>query len=176
MRTLQLYAVIVTLAVGCSHKKPTVVTAPTAPPVSPAKQAAESPPKPASPSLSVSDDLLRQCKLKLQNTATAPKFAYDQFDLLPADRDVLDQVARCLTQGPLRGQALRLTGRADPRGSQEYNLGLGTRRAGTVAGYLQRLGVPTAQLVAATRGDLDATGVDEVSWQLDRRVDLELAR
>jgi outer membrane protein OmpA-like peptidoglycan-associated protein len=178
MRALQLYAVLITLITACSHEKPEVVTKPV-PPVrqaaAPAKPA-ETTPTPISPSVSVSDDLLRRCRLQLQDMKNAPKFDYDQFELLPADRDVLDQIARCLTSGPLRGQALRLTGRADPRGSQEYNLALGTRRAGTVAGYLERLGVPTAQLVRATRGDLDAIGTDEGSWQMDRRVDLELVQ
>lgn len=177
MRVLQLYAVLVTVVTACSHKKPEVVTKPVPPArQAPAPKAAEAPPQPISPSVSVSDELLQRCRLQLQDMRKAPKFAYDQFELLPADRDVLDQIAQCLTSGPLRGQALRLTGRADPRGSQEYNLALGTRRAGTVAGYLERLGVPTAQLVSATRGDLDATGVDEAGWQVDRRVDLEVVR
>jgi peptidoglycan-associated lipoprotein len=178
MRALQLYAILITVTAACSHSKPKLAAPPAptgtaaaqpATPVEPAKAA-------VSPGIAASPDLLAQCKLQLESATKAPKFGYDEFDLLPADRDVLDQVAQCVTKGPLHGKALRLTGRADPRGSQEYNLALGTKRAGTVASYLERLGVPTVQLVQTTRGDLDAKGVDETSWQQDRRVDLDLAR
>jgi peptidoglycan-associated lipoprotein len=104
----------------------------------------------------------------------APKFAYNDEELLPSDRDVLQQVATCLTRGPLKGKAVQLVGRSDPRGTDEYNLGLGTRRAHSVSTYLVRLGVPSTQLATTTRGEIDAHGTDENSWQSDRRVDLEL--
>jgi peptidoglycan-associated lipoprotein len=69
---------------------------------------------------------------------------------------------------------VQLVGRADDRGTEEYNLGLGTRRAESVSTYLQRLGVPAHQLQPSTRGAIDATGVNESGWRTDRRVDLEL--
>src|SRR5689334_18478425 len=82
---------------------------------------------PVSPNLSVSSDLATQCGLKA-NTEVPPNFAYDQVELLPEDRAVLEQIATCLTTGPLKGKGLNLIGRADPRGTEEYNLGLGARR------------------------------------------------
>jgi outer membrane protein OmpA-like peptidoglycan-associated protein len=97
------------------------------------------------------------------------------FELLPEDRDVLDQVAGCLSTGPLHGRTVQLVGRADPRGTEEYNLGLGARRAAGVREYLQHLGVSPGQLSQTTRGALDATGTDEAGWHDDRRVDLRLA-
>lgn len=128
----------------------------------------------ASPNVGVSDDLAKQCRLQLASQDQAPKFDFDEAQLLPEDRSVLEQVAQCLTRGPLQGKAVQLVGRADPRGTDEYNMGLGTRRAESVSSYLQRLGVPPRQLEASTRGDLDATGADEAGWRVDRRVDLEL--
>jgi peptidoglycan-associated lipoprotein len=86
----------------------------------------------------------------------------------------LQQVADCLTKGPLKGRSVKLVGRADPRGTDEYNLGLGSRRAESVRSYLTRLGVPAARLSPSTRGDLDASGTDETSYRRDRRVDLKL--
>jgi peptidoglycan-associated lipoprotein len=124
----------------------------------------------------VSDDLAKQCNLRFANTEQAPKFGYDQAELLPADRDILQQVAECLLRGPLKGRNVQLIGRADPRGTDEYNMGLGTRRAENVRTYLERLGVPASRLAPTTRGDLDASGSDETSWQRDRRVDLQLIR
>jgi peptidoglycan-associated lipoprotein len=76
--------------------------------------------------------------------------------------------------GALKGKAVSLVGRADPRGTEEYNLGLGSRRASSVSTYLERLGVGQPQLAVTTRGALDATGTDESGWQKDRRVDIML--
>ena len=42
---------------------------------------------------------------------------------------MLQQIATCVTTGPLRGKTLKLVGRADPRGEVEYNMGLGEHRA-----------------------------------------------
>ncbi len=131
-------------------------------------------PVPASPNVAVSDDLAKQCSLKLASVEQAPKFSYNASELLPADRDVLQQIADCLIKGPLQGRNVQLVGRADPRGTDEYNLGLGTRRAETVRMYLERLGVPPNRLAPTTRGELDASGTDEASWKRDRRVDLKL--
>jgi len=87
---------------------------------------------------------------------------------------VLDQLATCLTTGALKGKAVSLIGRADPRGTEEYNLGLGSRRASSVSSYLVHLGVGQPQLAVTTRGALDATGTDEAGWAKDRRVDIQL--
>ena len=126
------------------------------------------------PQLGVGANLAEQCNVRISSREQAPKFDYDNFQLLPDDRSVLEQIADCLTRGPLRGRTLDLVGRADPRGTEEYNLGLGMRRATTVSDFLQRLGVPALQLHLSTRGDLDANGGDESSWKTDRRVDLQL--
>jgi peptidoglycan-associated lipoprotein len=124
--------------------------------------------------LLVSEDLARACNLQLGNVDRAPKFDFDKTDLSNEDRNVIQQVATCVTTGPLRGHALSLVGRADPRGEAEYNMGLGEHRADAVRRYLQALGVPPAQLTETSRGKLDATGTDETSWQRDRRVDIAL--
>ena len=124
--------------------------------------------------LLVSDDLARACNLQLGNVDRAPKFDFDKTDLSNEDRNVIQQVATCVTTGPLHGHALSLVGRADPRGEAEYNMGLGEHRADAVRRYLQALGVPPAQLTETSRGKLDATGTDDASWQRDRRVDVAL--
>jgi peptidoglycan-associated lipoprotein len=130
---------------------------------------------PVSTNVSAGDDLVAQCKLHFDNTGEAPKFDFDQFQLTTQDRDALTQIATCVTSGPLKGKKLALVGRADPRGTTEYNMGLGDRRANTVAGYLEKLGVGNTQVAAKPRGSLDASGTDDSSWRTDRRVDIELA-
>ena len=120
----------------------------------------------------VGDDIRRLCKI--EEPQRTPKFDFDSSDLTPADRDVLAQVARCLIEGPLKGHHVDLVGRADPRGETEYNMVLGDHRADAVHIYLARLGVGTNRMSKTSRGELDAEGQDDDSWQRDRRVDIGL--
>lgn len=179
MKRLPLSLVAAVAVIGCSHNKPPVAAVPMAPPAPAISKATEPAANPAtvpvSPNVAVASDVAQRCSLHFNSTPKAPKFDFDRFELLPQDRDVLEQVATCLTTGPLQGHTVQLVGRADPRGNEEYNLGLGTQRADSVRAYLQRLGVSTRQLSETTRGALDATGTDEAGWQVDRRVDLQLA-
>jgi len=161
------------LAAGC-HKDPAKTTLPEPTHTSTAKPETPKPADQGTANLGVSDDIAKQCNLKLGSPQQAPKFAFDQFELLPQDRDVLDAIAQCITSGPLKGKRLALVGRADPRGTEEYNMGLGSRRAHTVGEYLGRLGVAQTQLKETTRGAIDATGTDDTSWLQDRRVDVQL--
>jgi len=165
---------LVTFGSACGDpKKP--AEAPAAPAtVTPPTTTSAAPGKSEKMAVNVDDDIIKACNLKFENIEDAPKFDYDTSELAPADRDVLQQIAVCVTSGPLKGKKLELTGRADPRGTEEYNLGLGTRRADSVATFLQRLGVQQAQLGATTRGALDAAGTSESSWTTDRRVDITL--
>jgi peptidoglycan-associated lipoprotein len=129
-----------------------------------------------SPNLALAGDIVSLCGIKISANATAsPTFDYDKDELHPEDRTVLDQLATCLVSGALKGRSVSLTGRADPRGTEEYNLGLGSRRAASVSSYLERLGVGQPQLGVTTRGALDASGTDEAGWAKDRRVDITLA-
>jgi len=168
----RLSLVVLVISGACHHDPKVKAPAPVA--EAPAAKPAPTPTAPVSPAVAVGDDLAKQCSLKLGSVAQAPKFEFDTAELAAADRDVLQQIATCVMTGPLKGKKLELTGRADPRGTQEYNLGLGSRRATSVKSYLQRLGVSTGQLGETTRGDLDATGTDEMTWQTDRRVDITL--
>lgn len=127
------------------------------------------------PSVHVDRELARLCKITFGNVEKAPKFNFDDATLLPEDRDVLVQVARCVTTGPLAGRGLSLVGRADPRGELEYNLVLGEHRADGVGSYLALLGVEQGKMAKTSRGELDAEGTDEDGWHRDRRVDITLA-
>ena len=124
--------------------------------------------------LAISDDLLRACNVQIGNADRAPKFDFDKTELSDADRNVLQQLATCVTTGPLKGRTLALVGRADARGEAEYNMGLGEHRADAVKRFLQGLGVPAGQVQETSRGKLDATGTDEAGYQKDRRVDIGL--
>ncbi len=178
MKTLTV--ILVLAAVGCSHDKPKVAK-PT-PEVSQTPETTPDKPAPAvdkdtqvSPGIAISGDVASLCSIKSTMTTKAnPQFDYDKDELTTEDRAVLDQLATCLTTGALKGKAVALIGRADPRGTEEYNLGLGSRRANSVSQYLGRLGVADPQMSVTTRGALEATGTNEAGWQQDRRVDVQL--
>jgi len=173
MSRLVLFVLLVSV-VGCSHEVRVQK------PVAKHKKKVRIPPlraemEPASPNISVSNELADRCMVQLADAARTPKFDYDEAALLEEDRNVLDLIGKCVMQdGPLAGRALQLVGRADPRGTQEYNLALGDRRANAVSAYLVRMGVERGQISVSTRGDLDADGTNESGWRNDRRVDLQL--
>jgi peptidoglycan-associated lipoprotein len=125
------------------------------------------------PGLRVSEQVATLCRLP--ESKVAPNFEFDSTAVTDQDRPVLEALAKCLSDGALRGRELSLTGRADPRGEPEYNMSLGESRADAVRRYLHDLGVKAERLRATSRGELDATGTDEPTWALDRRVDIDLA-
>lgn len=70
--------------------------------------------------------------------------------------------------------AIRVEGNADERGSNEYNLALGQRRAESVVKALKLLGVKDTQAEATSNGETKprAVGHDEASWAQNRRADI----
>ena len=93
--------------------------------------------------LSVSNAIAKACGIpaRADGKNVAPSFEYDSAALAEEDRVLLGLVAKCLTEGALRGHNVSLIGRADPRGEPEYNLTLGGSRADTVHRYMIDLGV-----------------------------------
>jgi len=98
-------------------------------------------------------------------------FDFDQSDIRADARQVLEAHAQFLAANPL---PVRLEGHADERGSREYNLALGERRAQAVKRTLEILGVPESLLTTLSYGEERpvAMGHDESAWQLNRRVEL----
>src|SRR5262249_10394690 len=111
---------------------------------------------PTSGSIHIDDKILRACgnipvaRLALHSAAVQMEAAA-----------ALDALAHCFTTGALAGRSMLLTGHTDPRGEVEYNMGLGQRRAGSVAAYLAGRGVPRAHVSTTSHGEFDATGTDE---------------
>lgn len=148
---------------GASHGTPIVALAP----------GANVGPGVETQSLHVSQEIARLCALPEQKGG-APHFDFDSTQLAPSDRDVLALVARCMTDGALRGRAIALVGRTDPRGETEYNMGLGEARADSVRRYMHDLGISSDRVGSSSRGEIDAEGKDDEGWALDRRVDITL--
>ena len=120
--------------------------------------------------VSLSQNIRDVCKI--DDSERAPKFDFDSSQLSSSDRDILQQVAKCMTDGALKGKNIELIGRADPRGEQEYNMTLGSSRATAAHKFLNGLGIDDKRMSETSRGALDATGHDEEGWAEDRRVDI----
>lgn len=121
----------------------------------------------------ISKVVRERCKI-LDEPSAAPRFDYDQATLRATGRNVLDDVANCLIDGPLKGEVVTLVGRADARGSAGYNENLGEGRAAAARNYLAQRGVAADRMRVISRGEQGASGNDEATYALDRRVDLEL--
>jgi peptidoglycan-associated lipoprotein len=98
-------------------------------------------------------------------------FAYDSSELDGTARGAIESNARCVNERDI--PHVTLTGHCDPRGTEEYNLALGERRAQSVRGFVSRLGVPNNRMSTRSMGEEMAGGSDESSWARDRRVQFE---
>lgn len=76
------------------------------------------------------------------------------------------------------GATVRLEGHTDERGSREYNIGLGERRAQAVRRALMLQGVPGSQITTVSYGEERpaVTGSDEEAWAMNRRVEIVYLR
>lgn len=178
MRKLSLFVPAMLLAAACGGQdRPaqTVAEQPKAKPAvaPPTTTSAQTSDKMA---VSVDSDIVKACNLSFDNVEDAPKFDYDSEALTQGERNVLEAIAKCLVSGPLKGRAVDLVGRTDPRGETEYNMTLGAKRARSVHNFLGTLGVSQDKMRDTSRGELDAAGRDEEGWRKDRRVDVKLQK
>jgi len=102
-------------------------------------------------------------------------FDYDNTDVRAEDQSILMAHASYLAKNPKT--SLILEGHTDERGSREYNLALGERRAQAVRQYMQ-LNVAPNQIEIVSYGEERpaAIGHEESAWQLNRRVEIVYRR
>jgi peptidoglycan-associated lipoprotein len=100
-------------------------------------------------------------------------FDYDRDVLRDDARAVLDAKVPVLLANP--GVSLLISGHTDERGTAEYNLALGQRRAAQVKRYLTSKGIPDSRLTAQSLGDAQPAvqGSDESAYQQNRRAEFE---
>jgi len=98
-------------------------------------------------------------------------YEFDKYDVKPEYRALIESHARWLSANPKA--RLKIEGNADERGSREYNVALGQRRAESVTKMLVLLGAKPEQIEAVSWGEEKprAAGHDEPSWQENRRSD-----
>lgn len=99
-------------------------------------------------------------------------FDYDSFTVKPEYQSVVDQHARFLQAN--KGRSVSLEGNTDERGSREYNLALGQKRAEAVRRAMTLMGASDAQIEAVSFGEEKpaATGSSEEAYSQNRRVEI----
>jgi len=100
-------------------------------------------------------------------------FDLDKSDIKPQFESILEGAAATLKSSS--GSAV-IEGHCDERGSDEYNVALGERRATSVRRYLYNLGVPVSQLSVVSYGEARpaVSGTGETAWSLNRRAEIKL--
>jgi len=99
-------------------------------------------------------------------------FAFDEYELSTEAMSTLARNARILREA---GATVMVSGHCDERGTVEYNLALGEKRANAVKDYLVSLGVAATQLRITSYGESKpfAFGHDEAAWAQNRRAHFE---
>jgi peptidoglycan-associated lipoprotein len=96
-------------------------------------------------------------------------FGYDSSNLESSARDVIAKNAQCVREKSMPG--VRITGHTDNRGTEEYNLALGERRARSVEQYMSSLGVEKGKLSSSSVGEEMSRGEDESGMAQDRKAE-----
>ena len=112
---------------------------------------------------------------EMRAALTAPVyFDYNQAELAEDARMTLDAKVPVLVANP--GLRVRIAGHTDSRGSDEYNVALGQRRAATVREYLSARGVDASRMDIVSFGEeMPAVpGEDEGAWAQNRRAEFEV--
>jgi len=160
-RILLVFALLATIGIssGCSRKpKPAIAPAPTPPPVTETQPTTEpaKPPEAPPPVAAV----------ELQDVF----FDFDRYNLRDDARNSLNADAKALDANA--SVRVLLEGHCDERGTVEYNLALGQKRADAVRSYLVQYGIDPARISTISYGEERpfAEGHDEGAWWQNRRV------
>ncbi len=146
---------------GCAKKAPEVL--PPAPEQTPTAETA-----PVDPNAGIAQPGSQE-HFRANISSDRVLFDTDQSDIDADDQATLQSQATYLKQyGQVR---VTIEGHADERGTREYNLALGERRANAAKNYLVSLGIPEARVSTISYGKErpEATGSDESAWAQNRR-------
>src|SRR5262245_26928656 len=150
------------LFVGCAKEAPPPPTT-----EAPPRPAAPPPPPPPAPMPPPGPSISQQAFQEFQNQDI--NFDYDQYDLRTDARTILDRKAGFLNQNS--SVRVQIEGHCDERGTNEYNLALGERRANAAKQYLTTAGISAGRLSTISYGEerpLDP-GHTEAAWARNRR-------
>ena len=172
-RPMLLSLALLVLAAGACGKKAEPVVLPEP---APADTSRTTPP-PATNPTPTDNTAEREAALRAALTADITAmvhFYFNEASIKPEDMAILDRKAAILNANP--GLRIRISGHADDRGSDEYNLVLGNSRALAAKRYLEGKGVSGSRIEITSFGEerpLDTTGTEE-GWSRNRRDEFEI--
>lgn len=174
MKKLTISVLLISMLAACASDKPAEVTPE---PTAPVKASAAAPapvteaPKAAAP---VSVDALNDANSILAKRSVF--FDFDQSAVKDADKPMVQAHGQYLAGNADRKVAVE--GHADERGSSEYNLALGNRRADSVKKMLVLSGAKAGQISTASMGEekARASGHNEAAWSQNRRADFAYSK
>jgi peptidoglycan-associated lipoprotein len=174
MRALQVLLMVVSVAAltGCPKKPQTLPDAPAPPTDSGANTSGSSGSDVSGSALSAEQRQIEE----LKQLGMVIYFDYDRAEIKPEFVAVVAAHAKFLNGNANR--KVRLEGHSDERGSREYNIGLGERRAQTVRRALMLQGVTEAQITTVSYGEERPAvqGSDEAAYAKNRRVEMSYGR
>ena len=156
---------VLAVLIGCAHAQP-----PPEPVAQP--QAAKPPAPPAPPPAPAAAPVEAARPVAPPVAPVSVYFDFDSSEIKPDSRSALQSFSQAAQKRPdLR---VRVEGNCDERGTTEYNLALGQRRADAAKRYLQNLGMDGSHIAAISNGKEKprATGHDEDAWRENRRDDV----
>jgi peptidoglycan-associated lipoprotein len=152
--------IAVAMIAGCSRKTPPPAPPPPAPPA-PVVQATPPPPPPAQPTPQppppppaplTEEQIYQKTPLdELSRQLSEVLFDYDQFSVRDDQRPGLQKNADWMRKWAT--SRVQIEGHADARGTNEYNLALGERRANAVRDYMVGLGIAADRITLVSRGE-----------------------
>jgi peptidoglycan-associated lipoprotein len=176
--TIALSAALAVAAAGCHKKVPAAAPMPPPPPPPAAPNTPPPPPAPPPPAAAptprpLSEEEIFARKSVDQLNAEKPMddvfFNLDEFAVRDDHKPALQKDADWLKKWS--SVQVTLEGHCDSRGSAEYNLGLGNRRATSIKDYLVSLGVPASRITVVSKGKEQpfCNEAGESCWQQNRR-------
>lgn len=180
-RTLQIASLALVVSIGaaaCNKKAPEVAPQPPPPPPAapapppPAPPPPAPPPPPPAPAPLTEEQIFAQktlAQLNQEQPLGAAYFDLDSFVIRDDARAVLAKNAEYLKRWT--STRINVEGHCDERGTAEYNLGLGNRRAAAVKEYLVGLGVSADRINVISKGKEEpvCSEANESCWQRNRR-------
>ena len=164
---------LATTITACHKKAPTVAPTP--------QQATVTPPPPpraaptnTAPAATPGESVAAMTARVTASLATMIHFDYDQAMIKDEDKATLDMKAAILKKNP--GAKVRITGHCDERGSDDYNITLGMKRAAAAKDYLVRLVIDPSRIDVSSLGrekPIDPSS-NEGAWAKNRRDEFEV--
>ncbi|SNS27077.1 peptidoglycan-associated lipoprotein [Humidesulfovibrio mexicanus] len=173
--SILMMCMLVALGAGCAKKSADVMPASaTKVEISDKDTDWQNQPAPAPRALTEDELRAQQREAAQRELGNMIFFAFDSFELTPESREVLNAKAEAMKKYSLFN--IVVEGHCDERGTSEYNLALGERRAKASQEFLNQLGIPDSRITIVSYGKerpMDP-GHNEAAWSKNRRDEFKL--